>query len=71
MIPDRIVDGHSVADTGLVEELFEIRYHCGPHERKLLIREVFSRRKCRLAKRLHEKWEAEYEEFVELMECSY
>ena len=70
MIPDRVVDGHSVADMCLASDVIELRYHCGPHE-ELIVVEVFSKREKRLAERLHEKWEAEYEEFVELMECSY
>ena len=67
---DRVVDGHPVADMNLVSDLIELRYHAGPHE-EVLLYEVFDRKKQRLARRLHDEWEEEELEFLELMSISH
>jgi len=69
MEPKAIINGVCQSDFPLAEEVIEQRYHRNTYE-ELVIAEVFEKREKRLARKLHNEWEAEMAEFVELMECS-
>ena len=69
MQADHYVQGCPISDPQLAADVLELRYHCGPHE-TLVIAEVFEKPEMRLARKLHQRWEAEQHEFRELMELA-
>jgi hypothetical protein len=69
MEADEFVQGKPISDHQLAANVLELRYHCGPHE-ALVIAEVFEEPEMLLARRLHQRWEREQHEFLELMENS-
>lgn len=66
MEPNKYLYGNPVADFGLAADLCEQRYHCGPHE-ELIIAEVFCKKERVMAMKLHQLWEDEQHEFLEMM----
>ena len=68
MRPYKYLDGMPLADFTIARNLLEERHHCRPDEH-LVIAEVFERPEKRLAQQLHNRYEAEMQEFVDLMRC--
>lgn len=69
MAPGSFYQGVPVSDWTLALSVIEQRYHRGPNE-ELIVVEVFSRKEKRLAQQLHDQWEQEAAEFMELMTIS-
>jgi hypothetical protein len=65
--PKKIVDDIPIADIGLVQQVAEHRYHYGPGE-FLVIAEVFEPLEQGVADALHDEYEKDLREFLELME---
>ena len=64
--PCDVINGHPVPDIALTRMVLELRYHCH-HDEQLVLAEVFDQPEKQLAAKLHQRWEDEAHEFLELM----
>ncbi len=69
MDPEEYVQGHPIGDSAAAYEILQERYHCGPDE-VLIMAEVFEKRECMKAHRLHHQWEHSMNQFLEMMDCA-
>lgn len=66
MKPKRVCKGVEVADFVLAEEIISHRFHCAPGEH-IILAEVLEEVDQVKAHRLHNRYERDYSDFLELM----